>query len=669
MTELQIVQKNMEFLKKITLFPVVLLPFFLAGCQAEQTTSQNIETEVKPEKLGISLSLENDSTAVQDTQTAVQKADMDKLSAAKDEFGSVSPIEMAQIPEGGKVVVGPSHSDQFTLAGQVSRASHESVKDAEGKFPQFHKVAIHEPGQNSWDIQLQVRGLDAIEKDDVLFASFWLRAKSSSLETGEVRVGLTIEEEKTYHKVFFRDFTASSTWVQYLLPIRATRSIGPVQLNFALGEIEQIAEIAEVQLLNFGPEFEIELLPRTKFTYEGRAADAVWRSEALARIEKHRKADLKVSVVDSGGNPVGGAKVHVKMQKHAFYWGADVADALFLNDDERGQRFREILYSNFNYGVPGQLLKWGSWESKRERAVETIKQLQSAGMKVKAHCIIWPSFHRWGTAQGWDFTPRRIYELRDDPDALRLECEERVTEQVSRLAGMGIESYDVVNEPFNNNDIMRVLGEEVMFDWYRKTRELDPDAILVLNEAAKLEAGAKIDNLIRLSELFDANDVPLDALGVQAHYGISLTSPVHAYETLERLAKTGKDIQISEFDMPGDDQELHADYLRDFMIIVFSHPSVTQFIQWGFTDAAHWRAKDLSGLWNADLEIKPAGEVYRELLFETFWTDESLETNASGVAFERGFLGDYLITIEHEGQVVEKRLSLTSSGSVIEIQL
>jgi len=36
-------------------------------------------------------------------------------------------------------------------------------------------------------------------------------------------------------------------------------------------------------------------------TYEGRNADAPWRKEARARIEKIRKAPLKVQVVDAQG--------------------------------------------------------------------------------------------------------------------------------------------------------------------------------------------------------------------------------------------------------------------------------------------------------------------------------------------------------------------------------
>ena len=56
-------------------------------------------------------------------------------------------------------------------------------------------------------------------------------------------------------------------------------------------------------------------------TYEGRDADSQWRNEANTRIEKIRKAPLKVQVVDAQGKPIRGARVRVQQQRHAFGFG------------------------------------------------------------------------------------------------------------------------------------------------------------------------------------------------------------------------------------------------------------------------------------------------------------------------------------------------------------
>src|SRR6266446_3502414 len=51
-----------------------------------------------------------------------------------------------------------------------------------------------------------------------------------------------------------------------------------------------------------------------QFNYKGREADAPWRKEAQARIDKFRKGDLSIVVNDATGKPVSGADVSIKMK-------------------------------------------------------------------------------------------------------------------------------------------------------------------------------------------------------------------------------------------------------------------------------------------------------------------------------------------------------------------
>jgi hypothetical protein len=53
-------------------------------------------------------------------------------------------------------------------------------------------------------------------------------------------------------------------------------------------------------------------------TYEGRAPDASWRTAALSGIERNRTARLAFSLRDTGGFPVPGAVVEVRLLRHDF---------------------------------------------------------------------------------------------------------------------------------------------------------------------------------------------------------------------------------------------------------------------------------------------------------------------------------------------------------------
>src|SRR5256886_5114077 len=68
------------------------------------------------------------------------------------------------------------------------------------------------------------------------------------------------------------------------------------------------------------------------FNYKGREADAPWRKEAQARIDKFRKTDLSVVVNDATGKPVSGADVSIKMKRHAFAWGAGTRGPLIVDN-------------------------------------------------------------------------------------------------------------------------------------------------------------------------------------------------------------------------------------------------------------------------------------------------------------------------------------------------
>ncbi len=44
--------------------------------------------------------------------------------------------------------------------------------------------------------------------------------------------------------------------------------------------------------------------------------------------------------------------------------------------------------------------------------------------------------------------------------------------------------WDVVNEPFANNDLMKILGDDSLADWFKTARQADPTAKLYLNETS-----------------------------------------------------------------------------------------------------------------------------------------------------------------------------------------
>jgi hypothetical protein len=109
------------------------------------------------------------------------------------------------------------------------------------------------------------------------------------------------------------------------------------------------------------------------------------------------------------------------------------------------------------------------------------------------------------------------------------------------------------------------------------------------------------------------------------------------------------DIQIA-------DPTLQADYYRDFLTVLLSHPAVDAIMQWGFWEGSHWIPSSaiIDRRWN----FRPHGQVYRDLVHGQWRTDTRMRTNEQGRCSFRGFAGDYQINFTtpdgHQGEVTTK---------------
>ena len=123
---------------------------------------------------------------------------------------------------------------------------------------------------------------------------------------------------------------------------------------------------------------------------------------------------------------------------------------------------------------------------------------------------------------------------------------------------------------------------------------------------------------------------------------------------------------ITEFDFDCDDEQLQAQYTRDFLTAVFAHPAVDGFIMWGFWAGRHWRPR--AAMFARDWSIRPNGRAYKELVFNQWWTNADGRTDAGGTFTTRGFLGDYAVTVTHGALKTTQTVRLEKGGSTLTIR-
>lgn len=219
------------------------------------------------------------------------------------------------------------------------------------------------------------------------------------------------------------------------------------------------------------------------------------------------------------------------------------------------------------------------------------------GFKVRAHTLIWNDdlpewIHRLG-----------VGEVEHLLDAHLLSVMERYRGQVW--------AWDVVNEPIGPWDrlpgnlrkgpFLSAMGEGYIARAFHTARRHDADALLVLNEAQTEAADDNgqlfRDSLLALLKRLKSQDVPIDAIGLQAHLRSDLVYDMGRFVGfLDEIAALGYAIHITECDVNdsafggtiAERDAAVAKAYRDFLTPVLAHRSVTALSFWQLADHTSW---------------------------------------------------------------------------------
>ncbi|MFZ5891805.1 MAG: endo-1,4-beta-xylanase [Myxococcota bacterium] len=556
----------------------------------------------------------------------------------------------------------------FTSMGDANKIRFQKRAVQGQPFHESLYVEVSEASPNPWDLQLQTKTERAVEKGDVLLATFYLRTEWSREESGEGQTEFIFELGRDpWTKSASFVVRAGREWKKVHVPFVAAESYaaGDAHVNFRVGFAPQKIEIGGVVVESFGKRLSLADLPVMKITYPGMEPDAAWRGAAAERIEKIRKAELRVLVKNKAGKPVPDALVSLSLTRPAFGLGTCVPAALIT--EPGNETFKQVTRELFTVATLENDLKWqplaGDWGGgfTLDRAKAGVNWLRRAGLDVRGHVLVWP---------GWRNLPKSLRVHEKDPAKLRAEVKRHVVEMVTAMKG-SLVHWDVVNEPFDNHDLLDILGPEVMVEWFKEARAHDPSAKLFINDYAILSGGGGTtphrDAYEKYIQLLVDKGAPFDGIGMQGHFGSSLTGPEDLLKILDRFAKFGKRIWVTEYDVVINDEAVAADYTRDFYTTLFSHPAVGGIIMWGFWDGSHW--KHNAPLYRQDFSLKPAGQIVRDFALKTWRTQANGKSDAQGNFATRGFLGEYQVEVSAGAEKKAVKATLSEKGTLVTVTL
>jgi endo-1,4-beta-xylanase len=383
----------------------------------------------------------------------------------------------------------------------------------------------------------------------------------------------------------------------------------------------------------------------------------------MARIEKIRKGNLSIRATNTDGTPLAGATVHVKMLRHAFGFGSAIAAEELLGTAPDNRHYRDIFEKLFNRAVFENDMKWQqTWHGVPDRVEEAMRWLEARKIAVRGHCLVWPS---------WRWLPRDLKQFISDPRELRRLSVQRCHEMVEKYKGR-LYQWDVVNEPYANHDLLDILGRDVLIEWFQNAKAADPECGMVLNDYGIICGGGTDrthqDSFYDSIKLLVDRGAPIDAVGIQSHFGMVLTPPVQMLRVLDRFSEFGLPIESTEVSLNINDRELQADFMRDYMIALFSHPNVNSIMLWGFWEGRHWRPE--AALYNCEWKLRPHGQVWIDLVHRQWLTDVRTTLDGSGAAAVRGFCGEYEVSVTAtDGRSKTIRTDLPRAGQRLTITL
>ena len=589
-------------------------------------------------------------------------------------FGGTAPRLPAQeIPAGGESLVSlPDIATQGSFYANQNGdgpVATRTVVSVEGPgFDQAARINTARPTGLFYSSAVTAAANRPLADGDVVLLHFFMRAIETSDESGTVVLQAYFEGPGPgYTKSLSRRTTATSEWTEYFLPfeIEGNYGLGSAAMKFGVGGAlrPQVLEFGGVELLWYGTSRSVDELPRTGFSYIGREADAPWRAEAAARIEQHRKADFALNIVDANGEPLRGAQVRVRQQSHAFDFGTAMVASRIMSDSPDNTIYKEKILELFNAGTFENDTKWPPWIGEwgasfnQQQTLAAGAWTQARNLRMRGHVLVWPS-----TRNMPDAFEDQINAADPAIPGIILDHIDDVMQPTNPF----FEEWDVINEPYDNFDIMRTYGDEHMIDWFQRARENHATAELYINDYSIIAGGglnvAKQDAYAETIQYLIDGGAPITGIGFQGHFSGSPTGMPRILEILQRYTTEfpGLKMRITELDMTTDDEELQADFYRDFITLAMSHPQMDGVQFWGFWEGSHWRPS--SALYREDWSEKPAVAAYRQLVLRDWWTDNADLTPATGTIAGRGFHGEYVFDVVYGDHTISGSFDLTSAG-------
>ena len=417
-------------------------------------------------------------------------------------------------------------------------------------------------------------------------------------------------------------------------------------------------------------------------------------------IEKNRKTDAKIRLVDGQGNPVKGAKIKLRQKNHSFKFGCN---ALMLGQLGEHDRDYEYLLSKL-FNLVTTTVCWNVYENPegvfhfedtgecvyRRPPIDRVRDFaKKNGMAFKGQPLV---------ADSWF---PKTWASRD-PETLKKQYENYM-QKISDRYGDDLAIIDVVNEAYyaleRTPDFPLYTPDLSFRNWaFEAAARIFPrNVILNYNEGTQENSYTGAEHYYNDVKQLLESGCGMQSCSFQYHILPSFNNykgnndgdfvnhlrgdylSLHEiYDTYMKFCNLGIPLYISEVTMASvsDDltadigEEIQADALEYLYRLWFSIPKMQGVIYWNLMDGHAWgkEAKCLGCIVDSNYKEKPSYQRLYQLIHREWKTNLDLETDDSGEVSFRGFCGEYELITEdgtqhtvylHEGIKADECITAT----------
>ena len=213
----------------------------------------------------------------------------------------------------------------------------------------------------------------------------------------------------------------------------------------------------------------------------------------------------------------------------------------------------KLILNQFNGLTPENAMKMGPIHPEESRynwrdADSIVAFAQAHGLRVRGHNLCWH-----------EQTPSWLFKDADGnritKEVLLKRLQDHITTVVNRYKGK-IYAWDVVNEAVDDDSTKflrnslwyQICGDEFIIKAFEYAHEADPNAVLFYNDY-NTERPEKRERVYRLLKMLVDAKVPINAVGIQAHWSIYEPDQKDLVETIKKFSSLGLKVQVTELDI------------------------------------------------------------------------------------------------------------------------